>query len=68
MAIDRCVCFDVTFSALKAYANEHASTMDDLRAHFGCGRRCALCVPYIEMMLRTGQTEFHAPEPPLASP
>ena len=58
MQVDRCICFEVSFAQLKAYAQRTGCGMDDLRAHYGCGRGCALCVPYIETMLETGQTSF----------
>lgn len=58
MAVDRCVCFDVPFTELKDYAQRHGCGLNGLRDRFGCGRGCALCVPYIRTMLETGQTSF----------
>ncbi len=58
MQVDRCVCFEVRFETLKAYADRHGSDLDALTAHFGCGRGCGLCVPYIRQMLETGRTSF----------
>ena len=63
MAVDRCVCFSITFAELKAYADHHGSGLDDLRGAFGCGRGCALCVPYIKAMLQTGQVRFDPTDP-----
>ena len=62
-AITRCVCFDVTFATLKVYADKHGCGLDELTKRFGCGRGCALCVPYIRRILLTGETSF----PPIAS-
>lgn len=68
MAIDRCICFDVSFAQLKEYAREHGCGLDELRARFGCGRGCALCLPYINAMLATGQTSFPPDWKPDATP
>jgi len=56
--VDHCVCFDVTFCVLKEYADETGCDLDGLTARFGCGRGCALCIPYIRKMLQTGRTSF----------
>lgn len=56
--VDRCVCFDVPFSELKRYADVHGGGVDALRERYGCGRGCALCVPYIRRMLETGETRI----------
>ena len=58
MKVDRCVCFEMAFTDLKAYADEHGCDFDDLAARFGCGRGCGLCIPYIRRMLATGETSF----------
>ena len=58
MPVDRCVCFEVTFERLKAYADRHGCGLEGLRDAFGCGKGCAMCVPYIERMLETGETAF----------
>ncbi len=56
--VDRCVCFDVSLGELKAYADQTGCGLDGLTARFGCGRGCAMCVPYIQRMLETGRTSF----------
>ena len=56
--VDRCVCFEVSFGELKTYADRTGCGLDGLTARFGCGRGCALCVPYIRRMLETGRTSF----------
>lgn len=58
MPVDRCVCFNTSFAAMKEYSQEHQCGLDGLRDRFGCGRGCALCVPYIHTMLATDQTVF----------
>jgi bacterioferritin-associated ferredoxin len=60
MTIDRCYCYEKTFAALKAVAEETgADSIDDLQAHVTFGENCQLCHPYVRRMLDTGQTVFH---------
>jgi bacterioferritin-associated ferredoxin len=66
MPINRCICFNIPFTELKEYAQHRECGMEKLREHFGCGRGCALCVPYIKAMLETGQTSFEADWTPTA--
>lgn len=68
MAVDRCVCANVTFAELKKYAQEHRCGFGELRKKFGCGRGCAFCVPYIRIMLKTGRTSFEVDEITPGSP
>ncbi len=72
MSVDRCVCHDVTFAALRALAKEsdaRAGTVDadhavvehalkEIRRATGCTTGCGTCEPYIRLMLRTGRTRF----------
>jgi bacterioferritin-associated ferredoxin len=55
---------NVTFAAMHKYAQRHGCGFEELRSKFGCGRGCALCVPYIKEMLRSGQTSFPPDAPP----
>ena len=64
--VDRCVCFDVSFRELKAFADESGCDLEGLTARFGCGHGCALCVPYIQRMLETGRTSFDLIPPAVA--
>ncbi|MEM1331299.1 MAG: (2Fe-2S)-binding protein [Planctomycetota bacterium] len=54
--VTRCVCFDVTLSELKALSDADGSTIIELNRDTGCGGRCGLCIPYIKLMLQTGDT------------
>jgi len=58
--VDRCVCFDVTFDRLKEFASVNGGGLDAITAKFGCGRGCAMCVPFIRAMLQTGLTRLPA--------
>ncbi len=56
MGVDRCVCHDVTFAELRELVDAGVTDLEGLARHTGCGTGCGLCVPYIRVMLRTGQT------------
>jgi bacterioferritin-associated ferredoxin len=59
MRIDRCVCFQKTFSELKAVAEATgATTVEALQHHVRFGLNCRLCVPYVREMLASGLTSF----------
>ncbi len=58
MSVDRCVCHSITFAQLRAIAHTHNADLAALSARTGCATSCALCRPYIEVMLATGRTEF----------
>lgn len=58
--IDRCYCFGTTFAELKAVvASTHAATIEGLQDYAVFGHNCKLCHPYVQRMLRTGDTVFH---------
>jgi len=60
MTIDRCYCYEQTFTALKAISEETgADSIEELQAHVTFGKNCQLCHPYVRCMLETGQTVFH---------
>ncbi|MCC6425380.1 MAG: (2Fe-2S)-binding protein [Phycisphaerales bacterium] len=58
MQVDRCVCHDITFERLKQLADERGIDAAGLRELTGCGGGCGMCIPYIHVMLRTGQTSL----------
>ena len=58
--INKCVCFDTTFKMMKSIMKKYdLKKIDELRKVKEVGTNCKLCVPYIEKMIKTGQTEFH---------
>jgi bacterioferritin-associated ferredoxin len=71
LCIDRCVCFQVPFAALRPVAEATgAQTVADLQQHVRFGQTCRMCHPYARRMLRTGEvvfgeivTEADEPEP-----
>ena len=57
--IDRCVCFERTFSELKQVAEDaRMDSVPELQEHVTFGSNCGLCLPYVERMLLTGETTF----------
>jgi len=56
--VDRCVCHDVTFAQLRALSQLSGADLPALALRTGCGTGCGCCIPYIRLMLRTGQTDF----------
>lgn len=64
MAVDRCVCHDLTFAALKRLADTERLDFETLRARTLCCTGCTMCEPYVRLMLETGRTDF-PPLPPV---
>lgn len=58
MAVDRCICQNVSFVRLKQIAHERQLGFSALCEQTRCGRSCGLCAPYIRLMLKTGETHF----------
>ena len=59
--IDRCVCFDLRFEVIQNACRERPRTFTEIAEEFGCGSSagCGFCQPYIERMLKTGETKFN---------
>lgn len=63
LTVRRCVCFEKSFEALHRIALRHGCrSIEDLQRHATFGKRCGLCLPYVQRMLDTGETAF-APLP-----
>ena len=60
-AIDRCICANRTFAALKEVAAEAGCGVEELMKLTGAGGGCKMCIPYLRAMLATGQTVFRTP-------
>ncbi|MEL7472904.1 MAG: (2Fe-2S)-binding protein [Planctomycetota bacterium] len=58
MAVDRCVCHDVTFEQLITLHRAEGLSLQQLADVTGCTTGCGTCRPYIEAALRTGVTDF----------
>lgn len=56
--VNRCLCFDVSFERLKSIADKTGGGLLEAHRQTGCGARCGLCLPYIQVMLKTGQADL----------
>ena len=57
--VRKCICSDILFSDIKVTADKNGvKNIEDLRKYISFGENCKLCIPYIELMLKTGRTEF----------
>lgn len=57
--VSKCICHKRDFSEIKKYVEEKDySTVEELQSDKFCSCSCGLCIPYIELMLKTGETEF----------
>ncbi len=63
MPVDRCVCRKIAFSELLELAQEVGPDFDALARETQCGSACGMCVPYIQLMLRTGRTSLPVMRP-----
>ncbi len=48
----------MTFDRLLRLAREYDWNLEELVANTGCGDQCGMCHPYLERMLKTGETRF----------
>lgn len=58
MAVDRCVCWELTFADLRRIAESNSLDFDGLVNRTGCCTGCTTCEPYVRRMLRTGETNM----------
>lgn len=57
--VSKCICHKRDFAEIKAYAEEKGyQTVEELQTDKFCSCSCGLCIPYVELMLKTGDTEF----------
>ena len=58
-SVSRCICHKRDFVEVKEYAEEQGyTTIEELQADKFCSCSCGLCIPYIQLMFETGDTEF----------
>lgn len=58
MAVDRCVCRGVEFELVRQLAQRDGLDLAGVIDRLGCGTACGMCVPYLEIVLRTGMTKL----------
>lgn len=54
VAVDRCVCHQVSFARLIELASRHGYSLEMLIEYTRCGTGCGACLPYIEQALESG--------------
>ena len=54
--VDRCLCFDVRFDRLLQIMDETGGGLLEAHRRTGCGARCGICLPYIQVMIKTRRT------------
>lgn len=57
--VSRCICRNVPFADLLPRARAQNWDLLALMQATGCGAQCGLCRPYLQRMLRTGETVFY---------
>lgn len=59
ICVERCVCFDRSFTELLAVADRTgATTVEALQEEVEFGLACRICNPYVRRMLQTRETTF----------
>lgn len=59
MAVNRCICRDVTFADALAVARVRGChTVADLQRSLDIASGCGLCIPYVQRALITGETDL----------
>lgn len=57
--VSKCICHDRSFKEILDYARDNQyKEIDTLQEDDYCSCNCGMCVPYIELMFETGETEF----------
>lgn len=63
-SVTECICHGRDFEEIKQYAHQNNITAIDVLQDFNyCSNSCGLCEPYVEIVLKTGQTVFEPGEP-----
>lgn len=58
-SVTKCICHSRDFAEIKDYAKEKGFTrIEELQSEKYCSCGCGLCIPYLELMFKTGETEF----------
>lgn len=55
MAVDRCVCHEVSFRELLSLHREQGLSFEELKLRTGCCTGCGTCEPYVRLTLETGR-------------
>lgn len=61
MAADHCICHKISFKEIQKIAAEKGIIcVEELQKENICCTNCKLCIPYVELMFKTGVTTFEA--------
>lgn len=55
MGVTRCVCHNVPFTTIAEMA-KRGMTFAQIQAETKCSTGCAMCEPYVRVVIRTGRT------------
>lgn len=55
MAVDRCICYEVTFREVLALHRAEGLSFEELKLRTGCCCGCGTCEPYVRLTLETGR-------------
>lgn len=58
MRVDRCVCYNQSFTDLLAMHEDQGLSLDQLSEQTGCCTGCGMCEPYLRLALATGESEL----------
>ena len=58
LAVNRCICAEVPFAELKRLADTGIRDLEELGRLTNCGKGCGMCIPYIRVVLATGETDL----------
>lgn len=59
--VNRCICYKKSFAEISEYARSKGyKSASDLKKEKYCCDNCGLCTPYVDIMLKTGKTEFNS--------
>ncbi len=56
--VEKCICFGVSFERLLAIAEHEGGGLLAAHRQTGCGARCGLCLPYIQLVLQSRETRL----------
>ena len=57
--VTRCICHERSFAQIQEFAEQmDINEVRDLQREDYCSNGCGFCIPYIELMFKTGETEF----------
>ena len=57
--VTQCVCYQKSFVEIKDFASQNdIDDLMELKKLDYCSNKCTMCAPYVEIVLKTGATQF----------